>query len=217
LEPRAELLAAALSNLNFEAGTNPNNVAFLTGVGWRRQHEIVCQFSQNARRALPPDGLPLGAIQAGFPYLDQYKKELGGLTFPWDGDKDNPYAFYDRWGDTFNTSTEFVAVQQARGLAWLAFLMAQSPLKDQPWRSATAKITGLPPAVAVGAKVRVQLEVAGMNQAGARILWEARDHESVFGAAMEITPVHPGPQWIEAEAEWPDGRRAFAAAAFSAD
>ena len=217
LEPRSELLDAAVSNLNFEAGANPNNVAFLTGVGWRRQHEIVCQFSQNARRSLPPDGLPLGAIQAGFPYLDHYKKELGGLTFPWDGDKDNPYAFYDRWGDTFNTSTEFVAVQQARGLAWLAMLMAQSPVKDQPWRSATAKITGLPPAIAVGVKVRVQLEVAGMDPAGARILWEARDHEPVFGAALEITPAHPGPQWVEAEAEWPDGRRAFAAAAFSAD
>ena len=54
LEPKTELLAAAVSNLNFEAGANPNNVAFLTGVGWRRQHEIVCQFSQNARPRCRP-------------------------------------------------------------------------------------------------------------------------------------------------------------------
>ena len=216
LDPQPALLAAALGNLNFEAGENPNNVAFLTGVGWHRQHEIVCQFSQNARRALPPDGIPLGAVQAGFAYLDPYKKELGVLTFPWDGDQNSPYAFYDRWGDSYNTTTEFVAVQQARGLAWLAYLMAQSPVKEQIWKSAPARIVGLPAAAIVGTKVTARLEVDGLDLTGARIVWEARDQEPAFGRTLEFTPVHSGSQWVEAEAEWPDGRRVFAITNFPA-
>ena len=216
LEPKPELLAASLNNLNFEAGANPNNMAFLTGVGWHRQHEIVSQFAQNSPRVLPPDGLPLGALQGGFPYIDHYKKDLGALTFPWDGDKDSPYPFYDRWGDTFNTTTEFVAVQQARGLAWLAYLMAQSPVKQQAWKSTTARIIGLPATGVVGNRVAAHLEVEGLDLAGARIVWEARDQQPAFGAAFEFVPVHSGIQWVEAEAEWPDGRRAFARATFPA-
>ena len=216
LDPQPELLAATLNNLNFEAGANPNNVAFLTGVGWHRQHEIVSQFSQNARRVLPPDGIPLGALQAGFPYIDHYKKDLGALTFPWDGAKDSPYPFYDRWGETFNTTTEFVAVQQARGLAWLAYLMAQSPVRQQAWKSTPARIVGLPTTVAVGSRVAARLEVEGLDLAEARIVWEARDQQPAFGSTFEFVPTHSGIQWVEAEAEWPDGRRAFAHATFQA-
>ena len=216
LDPKPALLTAAFDNLNFEAGGNPNNVAFLTGVGWRRQHEIVCQFSQNAPRSLPPDGIPLGALQGGFAYLDPYKKELGALTFPWDGDKDSPYAFYDRWGDSFNTTTEFCATQQARGLAWLAYLMAQSPVKQQAWKSATARIVGLPASAVVGAKVTATLEVDDLDLTGARIVWEARDQQPAFGRTFEFVPAHSGVQWVEVEAEWPDGRRAFAVAKFPA-
>ncbi|MDQ3815601.1 MAG: glycoside hydrolase family 9 protein, partial [Armatimonadota bacterium] len=161
LDPKPEYLAAVISNLDFEAGANPNNVTFLTGLGWKRQHEIVHHYAMNDRRELPPSGIPLGSIQAGFPYLAPYGKELGLLTFPSDGDKDNAFAFYDRWGDTFNTSTEFVAVQQARGLATLAFLMAQTPLKDQAWRATPAQIIGVPARVKIGQSVTAR--VAGLD------------------------------------------------------
>ena len=40
-----------------------------------------------------------------------------------------PIPIYDRWGDSFNLSTEFVTVNQARSLAYLAWLMARTPLK----------------------------------------------------------------------------------------
>ena len=217
LNPKPAFLDAAIGNLNYEGGENPNNVAFLTGLGWHRQREIVHQFAQNDRRVLPPSGIPLGAVQGGFAYLDPYKKELGALTFPFDGDSANPYPFYDRWGDSFNVTTEFVAVQQARGLAWLAFLMAQTPVKQQAWKSATARITGLPASVTLGTRVKTRLEVDGLDLAGACIVWEARDQEPVMGPGFEFAPVHSGIQWVEAEAQWPDGRRAFAAASFAAN
>ena len=123
---RRDYLDAILSNLNYEGGCNPVNVTYVTGLGWKRQREIVHQYAQNDDRVLPPSGIPLGNIQSSFAYIDPYKSELGALCFPQDGVATAPYPFYDRWGDSFNVTTEFVAVDQARSLASLAFLSTLS-------------------------------------------------------------------------------------------
>lgn len=216
LGPDEGLRAAVVSNLNYEAGCNPVNVTYITGLGMRRQREIVHQYAQNDYRVLPPSGIPLGNIQSGFAYLDPYKKELGALAYPPDGAKSGPYPFYDRWGDSFNTTTEFVIVDEARSLASLAFWMAQTPLKEQSWRSADARIASVPARMAVGEKVRAQLEVNGLEPKEAKIVWEARDQEPIIGKEFIFAPKNVGEQWIEAEAIWPDGRRAFAKTNFSA-
>jgi hypothetical protein len=54
------------------------------------------------------------------------------------------------------------------------------------------------------------LSVPGMDLNGARIVWEARDQEPAYGASYTFTPTNYGAQWIEAEVQWPDGRRVFA-------
>jgi hypothetical protein len=56
-----------------------------------------------------------------------------------------------------------------------------------------------------------------MDLSGARITWEARDQEPAFGASYTFTPQNNGVQWVEAEAQFPDGRRAFAKASFTAN
>jgi hypothetical protein len=209
---RLKFLEAIISNMNFEEGSNPVNVTYLTGLGWKRQREIVHQYAQNDRRVLPPSGIPIGNIQEGFSWLEPYKKELGALSFPTDVAPVAPYPFYDRWGDTFNLSTEFVAVNQARGLACAAFLMAQTSLKNQPWRSAPGQINVLP----AGKAVTARMTVAGIDLRNARVVWEAGDQEPVFGSSRVFLPVNSGRQWVEAEAQWPDGRRAFAITNFDA-
>jgi hypothetical protein len=216
LKPSPEKKQSILSNLDFESGSNPNNVTFLTGLGWKRQREVVHHYAMNDRRVLPPAGLPLGAIQEGFPYLDKYKKELGTLTFPSDGDKDNAYAFYDRWGDTFNTSTEFVIINQARGLATAAVLMAGTPQAKQAWRSASAKIQLSKAKIKAGEAVTAKLLVENLDIKDAQIVWESNGNEPVFARDYSFTP-QAGPQWIEAEAVWPDGRRVFAVTEFTAE
>jgi len=216
LDPRQGRMEAILGNLNFEAGCNPNNVVFVTGLGWKRQREIVHHYAMNDRRVLPPSGIPLGSIQEGFMYLERYGKELGALTFPPDGAPDNPYPFYDRWGDSFNVATEFTIPVQGRCLATTAWLMARSSRKDQKWRSAAAHIVGVPLKARAGTRVRATLSVPGMDLQGARIVWEAEGQEPAFGTSYNVTPARPGPHWIEAEAQWPDGRRAFAAVDFEA-
>ena len=44
-DPRPKFLEAILGNLNYEAGCNPVNVCYLTGLGWKRQREIVDQYA----------------------------------------------------------------------------------------------------------------------------------------------------------------------------
>jgi hypothetical protein len=213
INPNPAYLAAFLTNLNYVAGCNPLNVSYLTGIGSKRQREIVSQSAQNDWAVLPPSGLPLGDVQAGFGYLKNYGRELGALCFPLDGAKTAPYPLYDRWGDSFNVATEATVVNQARSLAGVAFLAARTGLKDQAWTTAPAHIAvpaGLAP---IGSPVTVTLAVPGMDLAGAEVVWEAQDQEPHFGGATDtFIPARAGRYWVEAEAHWPDGRRVSAAA-----
>lgn len=208
-DPRPEMLDAILSNLNYEEGCNPVNVTYLTGMGWKRQREIVDQYAMNDRRVLPPSGIPLGNIQAGFGWNTTYNSELEPLSFPSDGAEDSPYPFYDRWGDGFNLSQEFVILNQARGLGCLAWLMAQTSLKTQPWKPPLAHIAGLSPNPSSQGRVTATLQAPGLDLSSARIVWEANGQEPVFGQMFTFTPGRTGLEWVEAEAQLPDGRRVF--------
>jgi len=211
LNQRPDYLDAIVSNLNYEGGSNPVNASYMTGLGWKRQREIVHQYAQNDRRVMPPSGIPLGNIQAAFGYLDKYKSELGALCFPQDGAANSPYPFYDRWADSFNVSTEFVHLDQARGVASIAYLATLTPLKNQAWKSSPATIDVPNGTLSIGTPVTVTLQVPGMDLSGTRVLWEAQDQEPSYGDnSYTFTPKSNGTPWIEAEVQWPDGRRVFA-------
>jgi hypothetical protein len=212
-DPRPNYVEAILGNLNYEGGCNPVNVTYLTGLGWNRQREIVDQYAQNDRHVLPPSGIPIGNIQGGFGWLQLYGKELGALSFPADSDDKAPYPIYDRWGDSFNLSQEFVIANQARSLAYLSWMMGRSPLRTQPWKPIAGQITQVSERAPAGEQVSVSVSAPGIDLSRARIVWEARDQEPVFGKTF--TPAHRG-QWLEAEAQLPDGRRIFAVTNFVA-
>lgn len=214
-DPRFKFKEAIFSNLNYEAGCNPVNICYLTGLGWQRPREIVHQYAQNNRRTLPPSGIPVGNIQDGFSWLAVFGKELGRLSYPLDGGNGATYPFYDRWGDSFNLCTEFVIVNQARSLAYLAWLMAQTPLKNQHWKSAAGHIIGLPAISPLTSEITVKLESPGLDLSRARIVWEANGQEPGWGNKFKFKPVNVGTQWVEAEAQLPDGRRVFGVADFN--
>ena len=204
-DPRPKFIDAILSNMNYEGGCNPVNVCYLTGIGWKRQRDIVNHFAQNQRRSLPPTGLAIGNIQEGFMYLDNYKKELGALTFPPDWDQTNPYPFYDRWGDSFKVATEAVTVNMARALAAAAFLMGKTPLAAQPWRAAAAHLqTDMPQTASL------RLDASGsVDLSKARCVWEIPGKDPIIQPATAPFHYSGMPAWIEAEAWLPDGRRVF--------
>ncbi|HSU54500.1 MAG TPA: glycoside hydrolase family 9 protein [Candidatus Dormibacteraeota bacterium] len=208
-DPRPKMMEALLSNLNYEEGCNPVNVTYLTGLGWKRQREIVHQYAQNDRRVLPLTGIPLGNIQAGFGWMDAYKKELGELSFPSDSDDLAAYPFYDRWGDSWNLTQEFVILNQAHALAYLAWLMAQSPLKAQSWKSGSAQIS-FSSDPQNKSRMLAKLSAPGLELNSARVVWEIADREPSFGNTLSFAPPKLRTDWIEAEAQLPDGRRVFA-------
>jgi hypothetical protein len=210
IAPKADYLDAIIRNLNYEAGSNPVNVCYITGLGWKRQNEIVNQYAQNDDRVLPPNGIPLGNLQTGPVYTGTYGTELAALTFPRDDAGTAPTPFYDRWSDTFNVTTEFVHLDQGRSLASLAYMAARTQTKGQKWKSAAGTIVGVPATLSPNTTFKVSLDVPGMDLDGARIVWEASGQQPAFGETYTYKPSGYGAQWIEAEAQWPDGRRVFA-------
>ena len=72
-----------------------------------------------------------------------------------------------------------------------------------------AAVCGLTGGADDGPPMTATLQVPGLDLTGARVVWEARDQEPHYGTSFTFTPTNSGSQWIEAEAQWPDGRRAF--------
>jgi hypothetical protein len=220
LSPKPEYTAALVGNMNYEGGSNPVNVPYVTGLGLKRQREIVHQWANTDTRGLPMNGIPQGNLQSGYDMLWHYSasgNELSKLSFPTDNTGGATYPFYDRWADTWNVSTEFVVVNQARGLLAVTALATQTGAKSTPWRPTTTATINVPSGIAaVGVPVTLTLGTT-LDLAGARILWEGRDQQADFGSTFSFTPKNSGAQWVEAEITWPDGRRVYAKGSFTAN
>ncbi|GAA5481274.1 glycoside hydrolase family 9 protein [Haloferula sargassicola] len=215
LSPTPAYRTAVIGNANYEFGCNPIDVSYVTGTGWRRQREIVHQYAQNDDRILPPSGIPLGSIQSGFAWTARYGSQLGGLTFPGDGLAQGKYPFYDRWGDAFNTTTEFVVPQQARSLASLAVWAAEAPGADTAWTTLQPQISLPADYVLVGQPVTAEVSCPGIDLSDARVTWEWGGADPwIGGAQCTFTPDQVAPRRLEAEVVLPDGRRLSAARAF---
>jgi hypothetical protein len=216
VSPKPAYIDALVSALNYEGGTNPVNVMYLTGLGLKRQHNIVDQFAVNSRRVLPPTGIPLGQVTAAFEYLPNYGAELSELSYPSDSGNGKTYPYYDRWSDAYNVTQEFITVNQARSFMATALLASMTSSSTGAWSAPAATITVPSASVLLNAPVTLTVHVSGMDLTGARIVWEGRDQQPAFGSTFTFVPVNGGDQWAEAEIEWPDGRRAFAENDFQA-
>ncbi|HSU54382.1 MAG TPA: glycoside hydrolase family 9 protein [Candidatus Dormibacteraeota bacterium] len=207
----ARYVDALLRNMNFEAGCNPVNVSYVTGLGWKRPRNVVDQYSLNDRRTLPKDGSPISNITSGFLPVWTYGWELSALVYPADYIDTAPYAYYDRWCDDWNVSTEGSTTDTARAFAATAWLAAQTSVAGQAWTWTNATISGASTPYSLGQPVNVTLKVDGKNLDAARIIWEANGVDPTFGTTdYSFSPSTAGSYWVEAEVQWPDGRRAFA-------
>ena len=215
LNPKADYMTAIIANMNYEGGCNPPNVCYLTGLGWKRQRDIVSQYALNDKRLSPPSGEPVGNILGTFSVLPPYGYALSQLTYPQDGGA-NQYPFYDRWGDSWNVTAEFVILNQARALGSLACIAAQTSLKAQAWKSVQGQITITPVDPSTGS-VKFSLAAPGVDLTSAKIVWETRDADPIMGQTFTFIPKVNDNQWVEAEATLPDGRRVFATNSFTAN
>lgn len=233
LRAQPSYVETVIANINFEGGSNPLDMTYITGIGSKRQRDIVHQYAWNDHRILPPSGIPLGNLQANYGYLETYTmpvvvtvngqpqtnwvNSLPYLSYPNDAiTGPSPYAFYDRWTDMINTMSEFVVMDQARSLASLAFWMAQGTKKAQAWQPIQGQIAGLSSGVQAGAPATLTMTAPGIDLSQAEVVWEIRYLEPFIGNPATFTPKFSGEHWIEAEALLPDGRRIVAVSNFVA-
>ncbi len=213
-----------IENLNYEAGRNPLNVSRLTGIGSYQQREVVHQFAQNnALAVLPPTGVPLGNIASYFDIPIQSTAwqygYLDSVCFPVLADQlvdKTTFPLYDRWAETYNIHTEFVALQTARGLVSAAYLVNSAAIRTQAWSFATAGIDfpSGPPALATKCVARL---VSTQDLSQARIMWDPGraswnflGQNPAVGTNFTFIPASVGDgRTLEAEALLPDGRRLF--------
>ncbi len=207
LTGKEKYLEAIDTNLGYEAGANPVNMPRITGIGAFRQRDIVHQHSQNTWQELPVSGIPIGSLTTGAMWLDPYKKELGGLTFPPDTPKDPAYPLYDRWADSFNVLAEFVIINQARSLATAAYRMASRPTGD--WKPVQANLEGLPNTIETGQSASLNLQ-SPLDPSETRLVWESSGDAPSAGPEFSLTRNAPGMFRVDAEAYDPRGRRVFA-------
>jgi hypothetical protein len=150
-------------------------------------------------------------------YFPNYGGELEELCFPADSTAGGQYPMYDRWSDTWNVTTEVVGLNIARGVASLAYLASLTPTKTQAYTATAGQIV-LPAAQTTNTTITATFKApSGMDLNGARVVWEAQYQEPAYGPTYTFTPQYSGQQYIHAEAQWPDGRRAFATNLFTAN
>jgi hypothetical protein len=193
---RPDYLKGALANFYYQAGMNPVNISYITGLGLRWPTLPVSQYAHNDGRLLPPGGIIVGDVIAGCGWLGEYGRQLGALTFPSDGDKLDPWPLYDRFTDHWNVNAEMVIPVLARSLAAAAAIFATTTDKSRPYRKLSGMINGTGPFTAVCKDREIK---------DADVIWETSMGQVFKGIEVSINP--EGLDWIEMEAVWPDGQR----------
>lgn len=121
LDGDRKLLQAALSNLDYICGANPSGYFLQTGLGAKRNIEVVDQESVYDRIIEPVPGLPLGIGSAGFYWLNQYGRSVGEGIYP------DEWPLMNRWYDGFNVNSEFTMGPMMRETVVAAYFADIAP------------------------------------------------------------------------------------------
>lgn len=116
VEKDAKYLQCAFDNLSYEYGANAFGYFLQTGLGSKRNIEVVSDYANSDEIIEPIPGIPLGIGSAGFYYLSQYDKKLNEGTYPQDS-----WPLMNRWYDGFNVTTEFTMGPMMRETITAAF------------------------------------------------------------------------------------------------
>jgi len=187
LEYSSQREQALQSQVDYLLGANANDVEYLTGLPASPRH-IVNQFARNDQRQLPPGGLLVGCIQEGNP-----ERRWSELSLPPDNQTAAGYPLLQRFCDGFYLPSEATVDNQGRALALAAALSPAAPAWHPQELPVTRGATGdwsVPPA----------------RVAGASLSWEVPGE---IGEGLRFHPRSPDFSWLEVEAHWPDGRRAY--------
>jgi glycosyl hydrolase family 9/cellulase-like Ig domain-containing protein/PKD domain-containing protein len=176
-------LECALDNLAYTCGANPSGYFLQTGLGWKRNIEVVSDASNSDGITEPIPGLPLGIGSGEFYWLSQYEKQVAEGTYP------AKWPLMNRWYDGFNVSTEFTMAPMMRETIVAGFF---SDLRTPPGRRPTVKIqadrTSGPGPLAVRFEIRTSARVR-------QVFWDFGDESFSTQRAPGHTFRDPGRQY----------------------
>jgi hypothetical protein len=101
-------LECAITSQDYTCGANPSGYFLQTGLGAKRNIEVVNQQSLYDDIVEPVPGVPLGIGTPDFYFLSDYGKELGAGQYP------EKWPVHNRWYDGFNVSSEVTMGPWAR-------------------------------------------------------------------------------------------------------
>lgn len=115
LDKKREYVQCAFDNMSYTFGANPFGYFLHTGLGSKRNIEVVSDYANNDNVIEPIPGIPLGIGSPGFYWLDRYDKKLGAGTYP------EEWPLLNRWYDGFNVQSEFTMGPMMRETIVTAF------------------------------------------------------------------------------------------------
>ncbi len=123
IEPKEAYTEGALRQVDYMLGANPFGYSLQTGIGYKRNIEIVHNPSNFDRIIEPAPGIPMGIGSAGIYWLNQYGKSAGEGVFP------QNWPLMNRWYDGFNVNTEFTVDMSIRETMTLGYFVGASNVK----------------------------------------------------------------------------------------
>ena len=176
LDKKPEYLETALQNLSYSFGTNPSGYFLQTGLGFKRNIEVVDNESTWDNLIEPVPGLPLGIGSAGFYWLSRYENTVAEGQYPIE------WPLMNRWYDGFNVNSEFTIEILIREALVTGYFSSPGNTTPQPPKVKIA-LTNLPIATSLVKQFKAEI-----TNPGGRIreyFWDFNDESFSTAAAPE--------------------------------
>lgn len=157
-------LQCALDNMSYTAGANASGHFLMTGLGQKRNIEVVSDYANNDNIIDPIPGIPLGIGSAGFYHIDKYGPKIGAGTYPAE-----TWPLVNRWYDGFNVTSEFTMGPMMRETIVAAYF---ADLREAPKAKPTVKIVAKPAAGPAPLAVSFAVET---SRPARQVFWDFGD------------------------------------------
>lgn len=124
----AKYLEVAQDQIHFTLGSNPSNMSYITGMGYKRLKSTVDQESRFDGIEEPVVGLPVSPIVSNYTWSNTYQRDISDYSYPKDNPDDNGavYGILESAYDGWNVNGEFTIEKMAGMLSSLAILTPKS-------------------------------------------------------------------------------------------